>query len=819
MKPLVRLQWYANRGQARYCPPGLILVLLLSLLLALAWLSPAGATDGALDPSFDPGAGVTQIPIIRGKVDYTDGTNRWLIYGYFTSMKGQARNSIARFNGNGTLDSTFNPPVNGEVRTVALVNNDKILIGGKFTAGGYPNPAYYNLARLNDDGTLDTTFYQALDWFGAVNSIGLQSTGKFLVGGYSLAVYGDTTTYHLLRCNAGGSVDNSFTKRSAPEGYVNNLHIITDDPEWIDWANVYGTLPNPGSLTDYLLFVDKDGVKKGSYNETMVNGPIFDSAYQIDGTVEKGVYVGQFTQVYNPATSSWVSRRRIFRLGGDGNLDLSFDPGTGANSRVSSLVVQGDKIVIAGNFDQFNGTPVGYVTRLQTNGAIDPTFNPGTGADTRIFHLDPNLNGVILYGAFRSVNGTPRAGVAVLDSTGALTNAYSSLTNDNTKKAYVYALAVQADGKVLAGGDFTGVRGKYRPSLARFNPDGTLDTGFTGGVDGTIQSLALQSDGKILAAGEFGQANGFGRTSLARFTSTNSLDTAFNPIVTKLDGSVSELYRVVVQNNGQLLIGGHFRKVNGTDRTQVARLNADGSLDAGFNSQITIADGTGIVPNAVLPTAGGKYVVAGYVTYQSLARGFLCRLNTDGTLDNTFGPPGPAPNPSPNVVIPAGQVYDLGLQSDGRIMIVGSFSEIKDGSFSPPQRGGIARFTADGALDNTFTTNIGANNMVTCLAIQPDGKFLIGGYFKRYNDPVVSDPDNALRIARVLPNGDRDTTFKSVPGANDALWALTLLPGGKKAYIGGQFTTFDGASRAGIARIITGSVYSPAAVTLLLLED
>ena len=134
-----------------------------------------------------------QIPIIRGKVNYTEGTGRYLVYGYFTSMQGQARNSIARFTSTGSLES-FNPQVNGEVRTVILLNNDQILIGGQFSAGTYPN-TYYNLARLNADGSVDTYFTRLLDSFGAVNSIGVQSTGKIVVGGL---LHSDWRPYHLL---------------------------------------------------------------------------------------------------------------------------------------------------------------------------------------------------------------------------------------------------------------------------------------------------------------------------------------------------------------------------------------------------------------------------------------------------------------------------------------------------------------------------------------------------------------------------------------------------------------------------------------------
>jgi Domain of unknown function (DUF5122) beta-propeller len=101
--------------------------------------------------------------------------------------------------------------------------------------------------------------------------------------------------------------------------------------------------------------------------------------------------------------------------------------------------------------------------------------------------------------------------------------------------------------------------------------------------------------------------------------------------------------------------------------------------------------------------------------------------------------------------------------------------------------------------------------------LQSNGKFIIGGSFTMYNVPIYGDPDNAHRIARVNSNGSFDKTFKSMPGADNTLWAVTLVNGGRKAYIGGQFITYDGVSRLGIARIITGTnTITPIYLLLLL---
>lgn len=150
------------------------------------------------------------------------------------------------------------------------------------------------------------------------------------------------------------------------------------------------------------------------------------------------------------------------------------------------------------------------------------------------------------------------------------------------------------------------------------------------------------------------------------------------------------------------------------------------------------------------------------------------------------------------------------LQPDGKSVIIGDFSEIIDGSlFNRPQRGGIARFNVNGALDNTLTTDLGANHWVTSIVLQSSGKFIIGGYFTKYNAPNYGDPDNAHRLTRVNPNGSFSPTFKAIPGADNAIIAITLFNGGRKAYIGGSLPPMTASAGTGLPEL------SPIQVILL----
>jgi uncharacterized delta-60 repeat protein len=145
----------------------------------------------------------------------------------------------------------------------------------------------------------------------------------------------------------------------------------------------------------------------------------------------------------------------------------------------------------------------------------------------------------------------------------------------------ILCTAVQADGKIIIGGEFISYNGTGRNRIARLNADGSLDTGFDPGTgaNGIIQSTTIQADGKIIIGGEFTSYNGTGRNYIARVNADGSLDTGFNPVT----GASGAIRSTAVRSDGKIIIGGSFTSYNGTGRNNIARLNADGSLDTGFD--------------------------------------------------------------------------------------------------------------------------------------------------------------------------------------------------------------------------------------------
>jgi uncharacterized delta-60 repeat protein len=230
-------------------------------------------------------------------------------------------------------------------------------------------------------------------------------------------------------------------------------------------------------------------------------------------------------------------------------VDASFNPGTGANNDVFALALQpDDKILIAGQFTAFNGTNRSRIARLHADGSLDLSFDPGTGANGDIYAVAVQTNGqVLIGGSFTAVNGTTLYRVARLNADGSVDPGFNVGVSVNNE---LRAIAVQPDGRIVIAGRFTSVAGEPRSRVARLNADGTLDTSFNpgAGANDHIRALALQSDGKVVIGGQFTTFNNTNRNRVARLNADGSLDLTFDVGT----GASAELRAVAVQNDGTI---------------------------------------------------------------------------------------------------------------------------------------------------------------------------------------------------------------------------------------------------------------------------
>lgn len=213
-----------------------------------------------------------------------------------------------------------------------------------------------------------------------------------------------------------------------------------------------------------------------------------------------------------------------------------------------------------------------------------------------------------------------------------------SITNTNTG---VQTISLQSDMKSIVGGSIS--FGSGRNTCGRFNTDGSLDTTFivSFNTSGIIRTSAIQSDGNIIVGGIFTGVPTIPRSSLARLSPTGSLDPTFNPGPTGLGTSITSVRSVAIQADTKIIVGGTYTGIAGSYRSGLSRLNNDGTIDATFNPGPT-GYGISTAVNTVVLQPDNKILVGGYFTgIGGIGYSNLVRLNTDGTLDGTFNPPGP----------------------------------------------------------------------------------------------------------------------------------------------------------------------------------
>lgn len=351
----------------------------------------------------------------------------------------------------------------------------------------------------------------------------------------------------------------------------------------------------------------------------------------------------------------------------------------------------------------------------------------------------------------------------------------------------VETIALQADGKILIGGDFTSYNGTTRNRIARLNTDGSLDTSFDPGTAATaagscaVYDIALQPDGRIILVGTFTAYNGNAINRIARINADGSFDASFNPGT----GSLSAIYCTLVQPDGKIVIGGNFMFFNGSPINRIARLNADGTMDGTFNP----GTGTDASIRTMALQGDGKILIgADFTTYNGTARNYIARINSDGSLDTGFDP---GTGAGGGFGFP--QVRCIRLQPDGKIIATGYFTE-----FNGTTRNRIVRLNSDGSVDTAFDPEAGADNAIQSCVIQADGKILIGGNFSAYGSV------GAGFLAMVNTDGTPDVTFISGTGANNAIEACEVQPDGR-LLIGGSFGSYNSVARGSIARINAGT--------------
>ena len=676
-----------------------------------------------------------------------------------TAQDGFADNfAVARYKSDGSLDPSFDN--DGKVTTavgssiafvtsLAIQNDGKILVAGSSAINSKFN---FTVVRYNENGSLDTTFdtdgivRTAIGSNGSLaNSIIIKSDGKIVVVGITFP--GAESVFAAVRYNIDGSLDTTFdndgiviTAIGSSNDQAVSAAIQTDD------KIVVAGYSKVGSSDDFAVV---------RYN---IDGSL-DSTFSSDGKLTTPIGAGDDNatsvaiqpngQIIVAGHSLTASTRdfAIVRYNTDGNLDTTFDSDGKVTTAVgsgddfaNSVVIQSDgKIVAAGS--SFNGESDDIaIVRYDSTGETDVTF----------------------------------------DGDGKFTTAVGAGDND------AYSVAVQSDGKIVAGGVSIVVSSEF--TVLRCNPNGSLDVPF--GINGGVQtdigsdtnpafSVAVQTDGKIVTAGyvlgEFTYD-----FALTRHNPNGTLDTAFGndgKVVTDFGASDDIASAVAIQSDGKILVAGYT--FDGFDLNfALARYNPDGNLDPTFDSDGLVST-IGLSEDkatSIVIQADGKIVLAGYSKVGAYNDFTIVRYNENGSLDPTFDGDG-------KTTTAVGSFDDIvnsvAVQPDGKIVAAG-YSDGSANTFT------VVRYNENGSLDATFdgdgklTTSFGSlYDEAQSVAVQTDGKIIVAGktYIANYDFAVV----------RYNSNGSLDNSFDNDgkvitqigASSSDLAYSIAIQPNGK----------------------------------------
>jgi uncharacterized delta-60 repeat protein len=520
-----------------------------------------------------------------------------------------------------------------------------------------------------------------------------------------------------------------------------------------------------------------------------IDGQVIACAIQPDGKVLIG---GYFNTLHNAV------RGKVARLNTDGRNDETFMNGlSGLNSdgNVQCLALQPDgKVIIGGLFSSVNGFACTNLARLNADGTLDTNFSSGlTWQDGILYEINTiclQHDGKLLIGGwFDSVNGFAKTNFARLNSDGSLDESFNVILTDasdplNPYNGLALTLALQEDGKILVGGDFTQVNGWPCTNLVRLDQSGAVDAGFQVRLAqadwlGCVQCLAIQPDHQIVVGGYFTGVNGLALTNLARFNPDGSLDESF--YCPQLDPAQNPPYQVVPFPGGKLIALGAFTP-DGSNYCYTVLLNTNGHMDFTFTNES--------LPflNVVAVQADGKLIIGGGLGEPWLPRDGIARLNSDWSLDSSFD------NGEPSGI--GGVVTVLATQGDGKILIGGNFlSSINDQPLDE-----IARLNSDASLDDSFNVSLNGDGWpwdrtLNVIKVLGDEKILLAGAFGSVNGVTRHG------LARVNSDGTLDESFlNNLSGPDAEILDACVQPNGQ-ILVAGNFQNFNGQPRYHLARL------------------
>jgi uncharacterized delta-60 repeat protein len=730
--------------------------------------------------------------------------------------------------GTNSVVGSFNKALgfNGAVGVLTVLGS-RLYVGGSFIANGPQKTPYITAFNGNSP---DAHFPSGDGFDGIVYSIvpAADGSGDVYIGGAFTSYNGTPNVNNLVRLNSDGSIDTAFNIGSgSTAGFNGGIFSIATAKDGSGDVYVGGSFASYNNTpnVNFITRLNADGSVDTAFNTGSGVTAGFDFVvYSIapadDATGD--VYVGGFFSSYNGTANV----KGIARLNSDGSIDTAFDIGSGVTAGFDTFPVRialaGDgsgDVYVGGIFSSYNNTPnVNNIVRLNSDGSIDSGFNIGSGATAgfngQVQSVAPVGDGsgdVYVGGGFTSYNNTPDVRrITRLNPDGSIDAGFNTGNGGASGfNGFVGAIAPAGDGSgsIYVGGSFTSYNSTPEiRKIARLNSDGSIDTTFnadsraTSGFDSWVYSIALARDdsGDVYAGGNFTTYNQVSDVNrITRLNADGSIDAGFNIGSGSTAGFNGPVATIVpaIDGSGDVYVGGQFTSYNGTpDVRNITRLNPDGSIDAGFN---TGSGGTAGFNNIVLVIAladdgsGDVYVGGAFTSYNGTTNiNRITRLNPDGSVDATFNTGSGA---SAGFSAQVARIVPA-ADGSGDIYVGGSFNSYN----STPDVWAMTRLNSDGSIDSAFNIGSGStagfNGPVGAIALASDasGDVYVGGGFTSYNNT----PD-IRRITRLNSDGSIDMGFNTGSGAaagfnNFVSNIASAVDGSGDVYVVGNFASYNG---------------------------
>jgi uncharacterized delta-60 repeat protein len=646
-----------------------------------------------------------------------------------------------------------------------------MLVGVVFSAGAQAAPGDLDLT-FSGDGKQRTDFRTGLSGAAAIVR---QPDGKIVAVGTRRT--GDLSDFAVARYNADGSLDTSFSGDGRQvtdlgSGYEAAYGVALQADGKIVAVGGGGAFGGSFALARYNPNGSLDTSFSGDGKQTTdFGGYATGVAIQADGKI---VAVGASDDFAGDVDFA------LARYNADGSLDTSFS-GDGKQTTdvgdldyASGVALQGDgKIVAVGSTyaDQAGGFDGFALARYNADGSLDTSFS-GDGKQTTdfgnsfdsAFGLTLQADGkVVAVGRTSDGYAAPSDfALARYNANGSLDTSFSGdgkqTTDFGDQFEQANGVALQGDGKIVAVGRRS-AGGVNDYALARYNPNGSLDTSFSGdgkqttdfgATDDAATGVALQPDGRVVAVGATGDGAYVGDFALARYNANGSLDTSFSGDGKQTTGFAGPdgANGVALQADGKIVAVGETSGEGGGDFA-LARYNANGSLDTSFSGDgLQATDFYGVDrASGVALQADGKIVAVGTRSAGGVGAFALARYNPNGSLDANFSGDGKQTTGFGTLNPVASGVA---LQADGKIVAVGTTRA----SNTAAAEFALARFNPNGSLDASFsgdglqTTGFGGIDRANGVALQANGKIV-----------AVGTGHSDFALARYNANGSLDTSF------------------------------------------------------------